>query len=77
MLLGNAVRLLHPIAGQGYNLALRDVAALVVALGGRRSGEGAVRGESLSRLRALGLIGLDTVAPLRRRFARAAMGLGG
>ena len=29
LLLGNAARLLHPVAGQGYNLALRDVAALV------------------------------------------------
>ena len=130
VLLGNAVRLLHPIAGQGYNLALRDVAALVEALGRRavndvpagvrvddadigvRGGDGAVdpgapalleafaasrradqrrvvaltdtlartfRGHNaaLSHLRALGLIGLDTVAPLRRRFARAAMGTGG
>lgn len=29
ILLGNAVRLLHPVGGQGYNLALRDVAELV------------------------------------------------
>ncbi len=29
MLLGNAAHTLHPIAGQGFNLALRDVAALV------------------------------------------------
>ncbi len=28
VLMGNAMRLLHPVAGQGYNLALRDVAVL-------------------------------------------------
>jgi len=32
VLLGNAARLLHPVAGQGYNLAIRDVAALVTLL---------------------------------------------
>lgn len=29
VLLGNAMRLLHPVGGQGYNLAMRDVAQLV------------------------------------------------
>ncbi len=29
LLLGNAMRLLHPVAGQGYNLAMRDVEQLV------------------------------------------------
>lgn len=29
VLLGNAMRLLHPVGGQGYNLAMRDVAELV------------------------------------------------
>ena len=104
VLLGNAVRLLHPIAGQGYNLALRDAARLVEVLTGgdpggqarldafaaeRRADQRRVvaatdllartfRGESavLGGLRALGLLGLDTVSPLRRRFARAAMGQG-
>jgi 2-octaprenyl-6-methoxyphenol hydroxylase len=32
VLLGNAAHSLHPIAGQGYNLALRDVQALAEAL---------------------------------------------
>ncbi len=31
-LVGNAARLLHPVAGQGYNLAIRDVALLVESL---------------------------------------------
>lgn len=32
VLLGNAMRLLHPVGGQGYNLAMRDVAGLLVEL---------------------------------------------
>ncbi|OIN12459.1 2-octaprenyl-6-methoxyphenyl hydroxylase [Oceanisphaera psychrotolerans] len=33
VLIGNAAHLLHPIAGQGFNLGLRDVAALVESVG--------------------------------------------
>lgn len=33
-LVGNALRLLHPVAGQGYNLAIRDMATLVDTLDG-------------------------------------------
>lgn len=33
VLLGNAARLLHPVGGQGYNLAMRDVDELTVRLG--------------------------------------------
>lgn len=33
ILIGNAARLLHPVGGQGYNLAMRDVDALVKLLG--------------------------------------------
>ena len=32
LLMGNAMRLLHPVAGQGYNLAMRDVEQLLHAL---------------------------------------------
>lgn len=32
LLLGNAMRLLHPVAGQGYNLAIRDIAGLLNTL---------------------------------------------
>lgn len=34
VVLGNAAHALHPVAGQGFNLALRDAAALTDALGG-------------------------------------------
>ncbi len=43
LLLGNAVHSLHPVAGQGFNLCLRDVAAVAEHLGpaapGRDAGE--------------------------------------
>ena len=39
VLLGNAMRLLHPVGGQGFNLALRDVAELCNLLGNHRSGD--------------------------------------
>ena len=37
VIMGNAAHALHPVAGQGLNLALRDVAGLVEALGGGRA----------------------------------------
>ncbi|NND93163.1 MAG: 2-octaprenyl-6-methoxyphenyl hydroxylase [Granulosicoccus sp.] len=39
VLLGNAMRLLHPVGGQGYNLAMRDVACLVRLLGTNRGAD--------------------------------------
>ncbi len=35
LLIGNAANALHPVAGQGFNLALRDIATLYDLLGGR------------------------------------------
>ena len=39
VLIGNAANALHPVAGQGFNLALRDVAALYELLAGRQVNE--------------------------------------
>lgn len=117
LLLGNAARLLHPVAGQGYNLALRDAAGLLETLhaaqlsgtgntvvahvpdpGGaelldmftqsRRSDQKQVvamtdllarsfRGSTTSHARALALMGIDTIGPLRRGFAQRCMGMTG
>lgn len=40
-LLGNANRLLHPVAGQGFNLALRDIAGLLDEMGWRTGNKSA------------------------------------
>jgi len=37
LLLGNAARSLHPVAGQGYNLAVRDIGKLIELLGAAAS----------------------------------------
>ncbi len=39
LLLGNAVRLLHPVGGQGYNLAMRDVESLLQLLAQQGDGD--------------------------------------
>lgn len=39
VILGNAAQSLHPVAGQGFNLALRDVAALAELLAGAPGGD--------------------------------------
>ena len=104
VLLGNAMRLLHPVAGQGYNLAMRDVEQLVQLLADLSCDPGnanqlaefadsrlqdhqqvvrmtdflarGFRGSASlpAHIRALGLLGLDRVAPLRNRFVQSSMG---
>jgi len=105
VLLGNAARLLHPVAGQGYNLSLRDAAKLVSVMDKHDAGKASTLEEfvvaresdqqrvvqltdTLARvfrgtftpvghLRALALLGLDTISPIRSRFADQAMGFRG
>jgi 2-octaprenyl-6-methoxyphenol hydroxylase len=47
-LLGNAAHSLHPVAGQGFNLALRDAASLASTMGRARAG-----GQDFSSIRVL------------------------
>lgn len=107
LLLGNALRLLHPVAGQGYNLAMRDAQALFEHVRGdvadpgnielleafvasrRKDHQSVVRlTDTLARtfrgsasipahIRALGLLGLDHVPPLRNAFTKRSMGYTG
>ena len=110
VLVGDAAHGIHPIAGQGYNLGVRDIAALVEVLvdarrlgldvGGadvleryarwRRADNLTMVGATdlLNRLfsndlgplrlaRDLGLAAVNRMPPLRRFFARHAMGLVG
>jgi len=49
VLLGNAAHTLHPVAGQGYNLALRDAMALAECLKGVTTAEQLGSAEVLSR----------------------------
>jgi len=48
VVMGNAAHALHPVAGQGFNLALRDVAEL-----GRVLGQGIVAGQAPGDLKML------------------------
>lgn len=107
VLLGNVAHTLHPVAGQGLNLALRDAEALTLTLReAERAGE-ALGGMSvlqayeqkqrqdqsvtiqfshyMTRLfssshpalvwaRKFGLFSIDLIPPLKREFARQAMG---
>jgi 2-octaprenyl-6-methoxyphenol hydroxylase len=110
VLVGDAAHGIHPIAGQGYNLGVRDVAALVeVLVDARRLGLDVGAAETLERYarwrrvdslamvaatdllnrlfsndigplrlaRDLGLAAVHRAPPLRRFFARHAMGLVG
>ena len=107
-LAGNAAHTLHPVAGQGFNLGLRDAALLAELIAAAaRAGEDPGAPELLARyqaqrqddhrrtigltdllaqaflpqippapgLRALGLVGLNLCAPLKRGLARQTMGL--
>ena len=110
-IIGNAAHSLHPVAGQGFNLGLRDVAALSqVIIDADRNGnkdigllttlqtyadwrrrdhiQTAMATDSLVRifsnnflplaaLRNLGLLVVDIVPPLKKVFARHAMGFVG
>ncbi len=49
-ILGNAAQGLHPVAGQGFNLALRDVAALAELLAGEVAETGAAADPGAQRL---------------------------
>ncbi len=71
VLLGNAAHLLHPIAGQGFNLGLRDVATLTEHLGraldtGQDIGShGVLSGYGKARLPdQAGMVGLTTALAL-------------
>lgn len=109
VLLGNAAHLLHPVAGQGFNLTLRDAAVLTATVAdaeaaGEPVNELAVllryvakrtrdqqltaglshglpwvftsKNPLLALARDLGLVAFDVADPLKREFARQAMGVG-
>jgi 2-octaprenyl-6-methoxyphenol hydroxylase len=83
LLFGNAAVSVHPVAGQGFNLALRDVAALTEVLAGQLHRGGPVDAgapEVLERYRAARRADQQRVATIThgliRLFGRQAPGLG-
>lgn len=77
VLVGNALHSLHPVAGQGFNLALRDIAALLEALHGADdpgAAEGLRRYQNLREPDMARVIGFTDF--LARVFARQAPLLG-
>jgi len=104
VIIGNAAHALHPVAGQGYNLALRDVAELAeLIVDADDPGHSLLLSEyhakrlkdmhtvyritdslvkvfsnkfsALGHLRAMGLISVNLLAPVRSIMARQSMGL--
>jgi len=82
-IIGNAAHTLHPVAGQGFNLGLRDVAALAEVLAaaagtGADPGAGAVL-ERYARWRRRDRLQVSafTDALVKNVLARHAMGLAG
>lgn len=83
-LLGNALHTVHPLAAQGLNLALYEVAAIASG-GAGYSGFSGELGHRLNWLfstdlflfnqaRQFAMVGLDIFSPLKKRFAKRAMG---
>lgn len=109
VLLGNSAHALHPVAGQGFNLIIRDLVCLSQSIETRLESQLSLLKlewltdyqqhrymdqwlttsfshwlielfsndhKWLTRMRELGLIALDCVAPAKSTFARQAMGMG-
>ena len=109
-LIGNAAHTVHPVAGQGFNLGLRDVAVMAeILIDALRSGEdigglavlrryadwrvrdnrvtagftnGLIRMFSnnafpLTFMRNAGLVAVDLLPGVKRRFVRVTSGLAG
>ena len=83
VIVGNAAHTIHPVAGQGFNLALRDIAMLTeLIVTAEDAGDSALLQaytEQADERRPLviGLVAVGLVPPLRHQLARQSMGLSG